>query len=307
MRLREIQEILKTNLPAMQLLANQVTIPGQVPAMRVRSKGAFIKALEEIGRIKGFAKTAATGLSYPVLKYPGDEILVSNEDWNALHAVASELQSRGTILLHALDTTLPAQDPLSVAIRIPHPNTLDDLTETVKHVQDVLQGTIHRIFNETFKVKGFDVGSEWLELAVASQVVLAFIGGLLTMSYRYLSRGVQLRIQEEEAQKLEIGKDHLKALQEANAVMLEAYARKMAEELHEKHAPKPSDNENVNMTFLAIKEISAMICQGLEIRPALSAPSEAREEFSLPKELVEVVKPLLLPAGKAVEGGEAKK
>jgi hypothetical protein len=302
-----MQLILQRALPGLQPDAAGITIPGNPPqgAFKVQNKHAILRAAADVKHLPGFEDHAESILKFDPLTYPGDPIVLGQEEWGRLSSWTSKLHTRGSILLSALDAVLAEPDPLTVSIRIPHANDLNELQEKVGRIQSSIQDVTRRIFNESFVLKGFDVGSEWLVLAVSANLILIFIGKLMQMSYQYLAYGAQLQRQEEDARRFGIETEHLHALQKANAVMLDAYARKMAESLNAKYAPEPVQNENVNHTFVAIKEISRLLREGMEVRAALNAAPDAKEAFEKPNELIAAVQPLLLVDGDHSAGKES--
>ncbi len=295
MRLRDMYEILMRNLDRLHVDAKSTPgAQGQPPLIAITGRDAFLESVKEISKIAWFAESARQIFSINALRRPGDPLYLSAEEWKPVSILGADMISRGNAMLSALSEVLREQSAMSLAIKLPHADTLDDLRRRIQQVQDTIESPVKRIFDESFVFGGFDVGSEWLEFANMTQPVLLFIAGLLAASYKYLKLGAECELREKEIERYAIGNEHLKSVQQANAALLQAVVRKMAEELNEERSQAPIQNENINITLVAIKDLSSLIKEGLVARPALSAPAVVQEGFSRPKELMDAVRPLLL-------------
>lgn len=200
----------------------EVVQGGNPPTYQLKNRSGILKRLQLIGRVPPLQKAAeqATDLITPLHFLPDRRQQIIG----GLGVVKNESAQ----LAAAIAAILPSEDPLSLSVRIPEPESLEDFEQIVRAVRLVFERTATNFYRGTIDppiLRGFDVGSQWL-------VIGGIATGIINFTFAILQAGASYRQKVAEAEQAEI----LVRKVEAEAREAEARARKTEAEAREAEA-----------------------------------------------------------------------
>lgn len=202
----------------------EVVQGGNPPTYQLKNRSGILKRLQLIGRVPPLQKAAeqATDLITPLHFLPDRRQQIIG----GLGVVKNESAQ----LAAAIAAILPPEDPLSLAVRIPEPESLDDFEKIVRDVRFIFEVTATNFYRGTVdppRLQSFDVGSQWLVLGGYPEFVMSFIFGLLMAAASYRKKAAEAEVTETmvrkvEAEVREIGARARKAEAEADVAEIKA-------------------------------------------------------------------------------------
>lgn len=289
MRLRDIQHILKEQLPALSFPASA---PQNRPAGTVRSfhRHRLERALRALKAVEPLREGAESALNHHALKEVGEPTMVLEEiysDFQRGHI--NPLASRGNDLLEVIDSILPEEDPLSFAYRIPDAVTdLKTLDAELGVLKLVFDEPLARLTGERAKVEALDRGSLIVELVAGTTAGVWIVALLCRAAKTLMDTRHQFRTQELQYDSLMLDVEHKGNIVKANKVALDHVARRLAEGITAK-TDKAGDNEAANLVQVAVQKLAGEFERGAAVLLAQGAPAEAKELMPKPED------PPLLP------------
>ena len=197
---------------------------------------------------------------------------------------------------------IPDEPPLSVSIKLPPASTIEELISVLKVFQQGIDRPIYDLTGDCTRLSGFDRGSFWIELTIGSTIGFGIITKLLDVIKKYRIDRMEIDYANEIFRSKRIHNDHLQAVQSAAQKQLDLCAQSYANEVVDEHFlvdKGEKEQTRLSETRIAIansiKEFDRLIDKGLEIHPALHAPSDIRQLFPVPLTSATIT-PAQLPA-----------
>lgn len=191
----------------------------------------------------------------------------------------------------------PALPGDSLSIKLPPISSLEELVAIARSLQHVFDLPLMRLSSETTTVAGFDLGSVWIELLVATPIAIGIVKKLLHVYIEFARARMEIEYGVQLIRSKRISNDHLQALQANTAKQLDALAESYADEVLEQ-AQKPTETAERNETRLlianSIRELDQLLHRGLEIHPSLGTGPKSEAPLKEPLTL-QSVEPKKLP------------
>lgn len=201
----------------------------------------------------------------------------------------------------ALKSAAPPEVPMSIFIRLPQTQTLDELSDIVAIVRRAVDIPAKRVFKGELKFGGFDTGSEWFQFISDNVDTLVLIS-------KFFSAYVSIRGSLLEYRRQSIAIEALAATATATATPTPDQARQAsnmlidilrgkikdlfrttAEELY-KIISSDADNESINALTIALEDVDNLYERGALFQLGGGAPDEAKTVMPDPiyKELTDI-------------------
>lgn len=169
-------------------------------------------------------------------------------------------------------------------VKLPDDISLEDLTICSKDLNTIFsQCPILNKENSKVKLSGVDVGSAWLTFTViclgatSISIILNNLAALIDKAIILRSHWLTCKQQEEDLKKTKKGNELLDNVVEANKAIMEYYRGEAVNELSESH--NITDNEDKERLGHSLKLLYELLGRGIEIYPAISAPTEVKAVF----------------------------
>lgn len=275
MRAGKIVEIIEDNIGDLPKEFKYFTAGYKVEARKL------VETLREINKIPGVQK-AVEGVfrEMPAMDASGNAY-VSNSYSDSLNAAISVLRTQLILLLNALRATIAEPEEGSVYLRLPEVRDIAGMAQVLS--------LIDRSFNELFsgndaapqiRLKGVESGSIWLSLLVVGSGVRLFyttIVGAISVGEKVQN----LRKNEAEIRRLELGNDILEQQAKLNQILVQAASRAVAKDLLTQYNIDPTDprsNEQLTKYMRAIEALGGVFAQGAKVDiPKIAAQSHEEE------------------------------
>jgi hypothetical protein len=134
MRLREIQTIINTNLSRCEPTAAQGKMLDNTSGLTLMGLARSRACLEALGEVPQLAGLVKPLLATPFLMHHLEPVVVPSEVWSAFMSRVNTLKDRATMIKELIDQALPPQNPLSITIEIPPPESLTDLKDLIEDI-----------------------------------------------------------------------------------------------------------------------------------------------------------------------------
>jgi len=278
MRLRDIQHVLRAQLPRLQFRHEQ--IPGTTN-QRVLAFREMLDAIRTIRNTGMFTKEIDAILENDVLvRHVEDGIIVTGDTISNVTGPLRQLQSRGRVLLETLDANLDEEPEAAIAVRLPAVADLDTVADALKEIQAALQQLIlNDYIKGDIRLIAFDRGSNWLELFLGSLMAVRVVGMIVRMIMDVRLKDVDVATRWENLRTMKIGNDALKSIQEALASELDEFKRERSEAIAQVAGIPASDNEMRARIKFATAAISDLVSRGAAFLPSGATSEEVRDEF----------------------------
>lgn len=201
MRLREIREILKQALPALNVIAFEgIALPNGQPGSRVHKWRAALEATQALSKVRALKPQVSAVLSLDWGQVLGEPAMVAAPVSTPMVPAFHELEAAATILDRLLDSLLPPETSPTISVKLPEPQTLKELEQLVSDVNSALARPADVLFGPCIKFSNVDNGSTWIDLVVEAaknpvavagagaiavgtlrKNVLGFLGGLVDL------------------------------------------------------------------------------------------------------------------------------
>lgn len=309
MRVREMQEIVARRLSSLP-----TTLPGEAtptgrPGARLDNVRAVREAVEELQSIPALSQYSAAVLQLPVWREPGEPLYMLAEHANQLQAVLTKLHQAATMLLQLTKSVLPPQAKEALAIKLPAPETVVDLEKTIRRIEHAFESPVRAVFNEAVRIQNFDTGSEWLEIVLASTLILEFVARLINIGHGYLKRQLEVEAVASSNKALGMSEQFMNDMREAGGRVLQAWTESETAALRGADDSELTE-EARSKSLAAVKEIASLFRDQMEVHAALAARSmESSKMLPRPEEtrmLLEssTARKLLTVSGTSTDGGE---
>lgn len=209
-----------------------------------------------------------------------ETLILQNHQLTPLIAITAGLKSAVSVIIESLNNLIPAENEYTLNIKIPTPNSFNDISEVTKSLDLIFNQTLlHPSINGNIQILNFDMASYWIDILVnGGATAMHFIaatawGGAVTYKKIQESRLIQEQVRE-----LKISnnaKEELnKGLEESKNIIAQNEANFIANQFY-----KDFNNEDVERIKFALKEVAKLYQKGGEIHASIEVPKEIKEEF----------------------------
>jgi hypothetical protein len=235
-----------------------------------------------------------TEITTPILE---SEIFATDSD----HFYGSETYSRisGPIRrLQLLIVELPkvlrihASPPseFTVSLKLPDPADLKDALNVVTQFEKALEQLLFNpAINGEIRLIGWEVGSFWIDLYLASALAVSVVGSVAWAAAVVRKKTLEGDLIEKKVQGLDIGNDALEALRDGLKKSVQTLTDAEALAILDKHYDKKNSGDQLERIKLSIKISADLIQRGAEVYPGLYAPEEVKNLFPEPAKLAAIV------------------
>lgn len=277
MRLREMLVRLDTHLPALagRSLENYPLENGK-QGLKLRGSYSTLRAaLEsffEMDALKGFAEASGSDPVFRAARFSDeDAVYGSVADMQRLAANLAALQTTAIALSGALRQCVTKEEPTTFNVKLPSRiSSIGDLVELAKDFEVIFDGPLRVVKLEPPTIVGFDSGSLWLVLLAYRDVVFTILWDLVKFAAKTVYRKLEVARAKRTLEAIGGDPRVIAGIEENLAKEMGRIAQAGGVEIQVKVGGPP---EAVARFALAIKRLSELMADGLEVHPALEAPA----------------------------------
>lgn len=279
-------------------------VQAKPPASILTNREELLKAFEHLERVPSLRDMVQVLRDRPAFFVPSFD----ESELNSCTKLVSKLVGTATQLKKLVQPLLADQDPLSLSVRIPRPGDIEDLRGLLNDLRLVFEYPAKVFFGpeeSAVSFQGFDVGSNWIELAWKSQCVMTFVFGIIYASAELRTHIARAQQEEARAKAMNYSVDFIGQSSAYHTELIKVERARLARELHDSFAeqrdPNVNANEAMNATLSAVDTWTKLVAEGATARPALNAPEDLKQNFAdmeakEPPRLPEFKQKLLPPA-----------
>jgi len=278
MRLRITRNLLEESYPHLTLTHHLINSTTQTSALEnfielkrsirtIESTGLFPNQIQQLKDLDFFNAFTAT-------------VSLQNNQLQSLVTIIDKLSSMVADMIEALNQLIPSDNGYTLSIKIPTPNSFNDISDVTKSLDLIFKQTLsHPSIGGNVEILNFDMGSYWIDILVSGGAnVMNFIAAIAwggAVTYKKIQEG---RLVQEQVRELKISnksKEELsKGLEKSENTTAQNEANFIANQFY-----KDFDSEDVGRIKFALKEIAKLYSKGAEMHPSLEAPKEIKDEF----------------------------
>lgn len=211
-------------------------------------------------------------------EFTGDIISVDAAHRTAFRERLQKLNLKINVSKDILRSLALTDDIHLISIKLPKYTDLKEMAHDIAELDKILnQALSHELLDSSYVFKNFDVGSEWLDIAVQSIPTINFIGALVWSACVIRKKKLDGDLVLKQLKIMDIKQESLTDLVNANKKLLKDLVNQEAENLSQEH--NLSDGEYVQRLVYAINSLANLIQKGAEIHPSLKAPEKTEEAF----------------------------
>lgn len=284
LRLRDIKERLVKNLPILKNIQFNGSQGANKDLYKVTN---FKEAIDSLLDLKcfNFISTDFENIdSLDIFNARTSTILITNNEFNLFKQTLDRIIIKCEALISAIDQIIPSQNNFSVSIKLPPINTLSELSEITKDINNALNQTLlHPNINGKVELQNFDTGSNWFEVVLGNKEAFAFVGGIVWSALEIHKKLIENAIMKQRLKSLQIKNDALEDLEGALSKALDQELTEQCQDkalqlLAENNIPT-NDNEYNLKTGHSIKIIAQLIFDGAEFHQPSIAQSDNKQLF----------------------------
>ena len=279
MRIDEIRELIEQEIGDIEVRVTEVpSDPSNRKISGQRKAVAAARALEVTG---AFPKEIEALVGDENLSDAIDPIVAHKNVAERFAVKVRNLKGAATWVHRSLHALMLDTSETQVVIRLPHNG---DLSALVKDLSDLDQLLTQAILNDYVKgavhVAGFDRGSEWLILDLASIPAVVMLG----MMYKYLlwSREKEQDIQFKRAlvESIDIDNEAKQKIYQALDSQLKAHERETLELVLQAGGIPTSENELSRRVLNSVKSLEKLVKKGMKIGLVTTSPQDVKKLFA---------------------------
>jgi hypothetical protein len=299
MRLREIQRILRDNLPKLNFVYSGIGGSNyRIEQFREMLDG--VRSIRETGMFQQETETILT--TDVIARHAQSGFIVTGETVNRVNEALNQLKSRGSILLATLNVNLDPQPESGVSIRIPEATDLDSVADLLREVKTALEQLVVNSHVDGYvKLASFDRGSNWIELILGSIAAVKLLGMVLHLIVETRLKEAEIATRWESFKTMKIKNEALSSIQGALDLELTDFKNERLQAIADNIGVPNDEYEMRERVKFASSMLSDLISRGAEIVPSGEAPADVRMTFPSPTQLTGLLKEIT-GAKKEIEG-----
>lgn len=282
MRAQEIYEkLVAAGLPG-RLLSNHLPNPHAiVDIIDLRNR------LEVLAGIPGFAEFDGFFRNSIIFRTTLSRVEIPPQEWGQIKDNLTTYERWLIGLQRYLQEVLAQQKSDDVFIKLPPGEDFRAVIGFQSQIATALEQVILKA-GGGLKVKAWEPGSLWLELAVGGSTIVSLVGSLVWAAAVINKKVQEGRLFAEHVTALKLKNESVKDLVDAQARMLALMVEGEATNIAAQYFNGEADPETIERIKFSIKEIGGLIEKGTEIHPALNAPESVKNLFPNFKQLLSV-------------------
>ena len=243
MRLRDIQQVLTNTIGALQITVEK--IPGSKD-MEIQDTRQALGAIEALKQTEIFTREITALLSESaIVNNVRDTIVVPPSIYSNFVNTLASLRERASVFLGVLNEFIGEQDPHSIGVKLPPRLDLEQTADTIRDLDKLLQqALVNPDTDGTITLRGFDRGSEWLEIGLGSMTALTLLSQMVQFYFRVKEKSVELEGEREHVRTMRLGNDLVEKINESLTRNFETYRE---QELNKLLGKNNEQNERIKL------------------------------------------------------------
>lgn len=295
MRLRDAQVILAITRGKLKHNYANINLPNGSPGGQLDQVETWLPAVRRLAEIPVLRRTANSILGSPLVKHASGGVAAGpRHEAEGLQNYLTHIESRASDLEGLIaDALVKPPDPQTVAVRLPELSTFEDLAKLIDELQRVFDFPNRRLLGDGFQVRGFDTGSNWVELWTPLVGVLTATAWLIRICEKHATAKAEKLSAAEKLRTADAAIDrHIVAVVEANERFLKEALRADCTDLVEGMNPDADTavkTESITLYLDAAERLTTLMERGAAVKLALNAPQQAKDALPGGKDIAELV------------------
>lgn len=279
MRLRDIYQLINEHAIKLDIghadLKNQpkivklTNIQQVIHALKTLETTGILKSkFEKIKSIEAFYLSPHESISFPRAQA---EHLIQN---------ITNLRQELMVIRTIIPEIIPSQNELSLSIKLPTIDDLDELSGIIKKLDTVFkQLLVNKYVKGHVKLQNFDTGSNWIEVLMSSLTALNIIAYIIYIAIQLKREQIKNKELIEVARNRKITNDMLENLNKQLCSNLNTFSDNYIKSVMKRAGAPDNDKEYFERIKYCINEITSLIDKGFQFFPASKSPNEIKSVF----------------------------
>lgn len=209
-----------------------------------------------------------------------DQLKLDPDQYKKTSTYLRNLHNKMSIAHSIINLLIPDEDELTLNIKLPKYNSLHEMSNDLKLIDKILNQVLtHSEISSGYNFINFDVGSEWICLAIKTIAAYHLIAGIIWAACVIRKKKIEGDILVEQAKSLSLKNESIEDLVQAQKILLDTLTKSEAENLIVQNNIGNTDPEFFNRIIFAITQTADLINRGAEIHPALNTPEDSKNLF----------------------------
>lgn len=247
-----------------------------------------------------------TSSNNEVIQILEKEVILGKVNFDYYRKIADIIKLKLEGVIDAISIAIKNQEENSISIKLPPFTDLKSVGGFIEDIDKIFKGVLPDKKTSEIKLSTFDTGSNWIEVVVNNAESVVIIGEFIKVTVGLVksimsTRGTMKQLEYSMAIENEAKQVVLQTMKNLEAEQAKISAEKFIESGTINKEDLTNLNEYKTKLSKQILIMADYLIKGAEVRPALNAPEEQKEEFPKDEEYIllqESVNQLLLESPK---------
>ena len=279
MRIDEMRELIEQEIDDLHVEVTQV--PNDPHNRKISGQRKAVAAARALDVTGAFPEEIAAVVGDENLSDSVDPIITRKDVAEQFAVKVKSLNGAAACVHRSLHALMLDTSDTQVVIRLPQNGDLSALVTDLSNLDRLLsQAVLNDCVNGGVRVAGFDRGSEWLVLDLASIPAVVMLG----MMYKYIlwsrEKEQDIQIKRSLAESIDIDNETKRKIHQALDNQLKEHERETLELVLQAGGIPTSENELSQRVLNSIKLLEKLVEKGMEIGPVTTSPRNVKELFA---------------------------
>lgn len=256
---------------------------GKFRVIGVTKLNSLIIKINKFGFIDNEYKEFITNFKNIVTLFD-NEVILNSIKYEQYEELLKTINLKVTAVITAISLAIDNQDENSISIKLPPFTDLKSVANFIEDIEKIFKGVLPDKKQGELKLSTFDTGSNWIEVVVTYAESVVIIGEFVKVTTELAKNILALRSTTEKLESTNSIDDEARQIVLDSMRKLEVEQSKIsASKLLESGVINTEDLSNINEyqngLSMQILTMADYLIKGAEVKPALNAPEEQKEEF----------------------------
>ncbi|MFJ7731543.1 hypothetical protein ACIQXF_06560, partial [Lysinibacillus sp. NPDC097231] len=256
---------------------------GKFRVIGITKLNSLIVKINKFGFIDNEYKEFITNFKNIVTLFD-NEVILNSIKYEQYEELLSTINLKVTAVITAISLAIDNQDENSISIKLPPFTDLKSVANFIEDIEKIFKGVLPDKKQGELKLSTFDTGSNWIEVVMTYAESVVIIGEFVKITTELAKNILALRSTTEKLESTNSIDDEARQIVLDSMRKLEVEQSKIsASKLLESGVINTEDLSNINEyqngLSMQILTMADYLIKGAEVKPALNAPEEQKEEF----------------------------
>lgn len=278
MRLREMKKSLESNIENLNIVVETANLSSGT-VYHIKNCFNIIDTLFELEQFD-FLRPYIQNIKSNTAIYNSRLSIttVDNSKYTEFVNQINLIKSASSAVINAINQVIPEQNELSISVKLPEINNLNELISFTEELNICLsQVILNPIINGSIRFQNFESGSNWFEIILGSLAAVKAIKEIVISAIDIKMRIMEIEKSKQNIRAISASTDIIETVCKELDKQVKELSNKKAESFIESNAKDNKDKEYFERVSNSIKIMGELMVKGTEVHLALNAPKELKD------------------------------